>query len=369
MYLAGNGRRASGSIVAWGLFYELDKFRRCKAKSVSKSSITEARRKLPWQALQFVFKKAVLEDADQWRGHTVRALDGTYLMLPNSKGIRKKFRRRKIDSYPRVRLMCAFNINTCQPTAARVDSIYCSEGFQASKLIPEFNQNDILLLDRGFNSIVLWKEIREKNQHFVCRLKKGKLMNQLEESEKKDLKVDFKGLSLRVLKHKSIYLVTTLTDKDEYPRAELIELYKKRWTAETQYRRLKQELLVQKFHSQSVNGILQEVFAGLLLLSIVSGLVYEASRSIEQHKQVNFVAAIQICWRYLPLFICGYFRRSKNHSLLKKIVKQIAHFLQTIRPDRHYRRASKQPENKWIKARRRGNHVEKGHWKWSNKYR
>lgn len=328
---------------------------------MSKSSVTEARNKLPWQAVEFLFKNASTHEG-QWKEHAVHALDGTYLTLPNSVSIKKIFKKRKNDFYPRARLMCAFNVFTCQPTAATLDSLYSYEVSQAEKLLPDFKENDILLLDRGFHSIEFWRKIRDKKQHYVCRIRAGKLTKILSAARKKDVIIEHKGLKIRLIQKRNIFIATSLLDQKKYSRDELSELYKKRWVAETQLRRLKQDLVLQKFHSTSINGILQEVFAGLLMLSLVSGIVFQASSLIQSEKQINFAAATQICFRFLPDLIW-----SKSLGAIENLVKHIKLFIQSIRPNRSYPRFSKQSESKWIKARRKNNHVRKDHWKHSKR--
>ena len=376
LFLAGDARRFGSQIVSQRFFAELKKFRSSKIKGLSKSSISEARAKLPWQAIKLLLKKAAIEHSG-WKGHTVRAIDGSQLTLPHSKAILSEFSlptsvNNNAGFYPRSRLLTAVNVHTLQPTHAKIDSIHMGERTQCKDLIKEFEVGDVLLLDRGFESNDLWSEIDRQKQFFVSRvqvkLKSNGFAKILISKKSKDLVILHRGLKLRIIldKHKDgllFIIVTNLLDQKKYTRNQILELYKLRWAIETQFKRLKQNLNIQNFHSRSTNGIKQEIFAGLLMLSLLSGMTFYAGKSLSPSYQINFTAAAAILWPNLHLFIKGLRKRSHNRQRIRALLRNIARFFQKIRPDRHFPRVSKQSENKWIKARRTNNHIGKDSWK------
>jgi len=64
-------------------------------------------------------------------------------------------------------------------------------------------------------------------------------------------------------------LLTNLFDKRKYKYDEIIALYFKRWAVEDHYRHEKCFLAIETFHSQSVNGIKQELYA-VLVTSVIA---------------------------------------------------------------------------------------------------
>ncbi len=63
-------------------------------------------------------------------------------------------------------------------------------------------------------------------------------------------------------------LITNLLNSDLYTSQSIIELYFRRWRIEEQYRDEKTHLDIETFHSQSVNGIKQELLAVIVMCVI-----------------------------------------------------------------------------------------------------
>jgi len=66
-------------------------------------------------------------------------------------------------------------------------------------------------------------------------------------------------------------------DAAEFPAAELIDLYHRRWTIETIYREWKHGLDIQNLRSHTPEGILKEVYAQLTLSNLVRWVMAEAT--------------------------------------------------------------------------------------------
>ena len=351
---------------------------------MSRSSFSEARAKLPWQAVESLLECAEIAHKPSWKGHNVYAFDGTYLTLPNSESIQKRFPHRASSSggkehYPRARLLSAIDVFTGQPVLGQVDSVFSSERGQLRELISRLRPESILLLDRGFESIDLQKILLSHRVHFVSRARVNRLaVREAVSRGVSDQIFECEGLKLRMLikrrqGHEALVIITSLLDAKTYTKKALISLYKRRWQIETQFRRLKQTIKLPNFHAASYNGIMQEIFTSLLMLSLLSATAFQAlgglPKPLQPAHSINFASAAELCWRHLHLFISGFKSARKNKKLLRHIFKLLRARLVKDRPGRQFKRISRQPENRWIKRRRAGNHVEKGHWKWSNKYR
>jgi hypothetical protein len=103
----------------------------------------------------------------------------------------------------------------------------------------------------------------ELQQFFATSQKDGTI--ELERS-----KIGLKA-TLRVVRYKigknEYALLTTLTEKN-FSKSDLRGLYHKRWGIEEFFKTLKQTAKIEQFHSNSKNGILQEIYAFLLLQTI-----------------------------------------------------------------------------------------------------
>lgn len=356
LHLAAGSRTSSQNAACVRLFEELEILGKTPT---ARSSITEARQKVPWQALEHLLHKAVV-DEPSWFGHNAYAVDGSYVRMPKSAEIMRNFPMRTTgEFYPSCRLFCAFHISTLQPVQADVSSVFKSEHDQLRNILNRFKSGDVLVLDRGFHSLKLWKEITDHNLNFICRIRQGSLAQRAGRSKDCILKVG--NQKLRVVRLKKLFVITNFIDP-KHTREELLKLYKKRWVAETQFRQLKQNLNLQKFHAKTMNGIMQEIFASLLIASLTTLVAFKTAPS----KIINHSLVIDIVSRHLKVFISG---SKKAIQAFLRIAPKLIEFAQKPRPGRAFPRFSKQPENKWIKARRTNNHVAKGHWRHSDRYR
>lgn len=322
---------------------------------VHRSSLCRAKQKLRPELFLALIKEQAIEAAENWHGHRVCSIDGSYLTLPRSKSIEREFpMHRQTDYYPKALLAVAMDVFTGQPLNARIGPFDDSEHALLNDMLDDFDRGDILLLDRLYFGFRLWMEITDRGLQFVHRLKSGNwLYDKMIRSRKKELliAVEHQGtaLKLRLIKSPSkrqtpLILVTSMTDMHLYPREEVIELYKKRWEVETLYCRIKQNFKLQKWHTKTAAGVRREIMAGLLALSIVAKHVYKAMSALKEKAtrwKVNFKFAILVL------------RRTLIRPMTDKAIQRLlTNCLCEISAGRSYPRYSKQPQNKWISLRR-----------------
>ena len=149
---------------------------------------------------------------------------------------------------------------------------------------------------------------------------------------------------------KPIVFITNLTDKNRYPREDIIELYQKRWAVETLYNRVKNLLNLEKFHARTYNGIMQEIFASLFALSlaaiVVDAVVQEDGMDPEV-EQPNFKNATEVIRRHLFAIIDRKITNQKPKALANQILSEVRAIKYKIRPNRSYPRVSMQPIKPW----------------------
>lgn len=289
-------------------------------------------------------------------GHRVRAVDGTGVLLPRSQEILQAYPIRKNrfgkSHYPSLNLLSAVDIFTGQPSHIRTGNMHMSERDALMEIISEFKAGDITILDRGFSGKRVWKYFTEKNQYFIARLKlrdaRGILkLNQTCKAEIIELSPGLKIRVLRGEKLKSgehIYLITNLLDEKKYKKKAIFDLYSQRQSVEEMFLYLKQVLNVKNIRSKKVNGVLQEIYAALVMGAVVAGLKYKYKNQIKKRKS-SFKA---FAWGIEKLFTKIFCNGDVEFDFSKLNL-----FYHCIQPGRSYPRFSRQPENKWIREKRK----------------
>ncbi len=97
-----------------------------------------------------------------------------------------------------------------------------------------------------------------------------------------------KVITARLLRYqcpgfRASWLLTSLLDPQAYPHSELVGLYHRRWQIETVYREWKHGLDIQNLRSHTPAGVLKEVYAHLLLSTLVRWVMTDAVQGLELH--------------------------------------------------------------------------------------
>ena len=86
-------------------------------------------------------------------------------------------------------------------------------------------------------------------------------------------RVDVPGFRVRV-----ITLVTTLLDPLIYPKAELAELYRRRWRIELNLRHIKITMKMDILHCKTVDGVMKELAMFALAYNLAISVMAESAR-------------------------------------------------------------------------------------------
>jgi Transposase DDE domain len=346
-------------------------------------SISEARSKLGYEAFEYLLACANLETEKLparfcFKGHVTRAIDGTSFYTPRCDELLMHFSPRKTRAeegethYPYGLCVAAVNVYTGQPVRAVVDDYNASERSLLKRMIGGFSVGDLSLLDRGLGGIQVYLEFQRHQQFFIHRAKTtGERVSLYiqkfllsEKNQKKMITLavrdDESGetvdLRLRLIRGpddsegKPIVFVTNLLDRKRYKRVDILDLYRKRWSCETLYGRVKNLLCLEKFHAKSYNGVMQEIFANLLILSLtalaVSAVVDEDEIDTETELP-GFKNAAECVRRHLFSVVDHKIEGIKPKKLVKIILAEVRSILYPVRPNRSYPRVSMQPIKSW----------------------
>lgn len=349
---------------------------------VTRQAVSQARAKLDWEAFRHLLREANQDDelASRglcYRGHVTRAIDGTQLVLPHSEDILELFERRKTTRgtghYPYALLVTALNVFTGQCRAARLANYTASEREQLMAMLDlEFRPGDLSLLDRGFAGEEVFASFGDHGQYYLCRMRtceknSARYVREFVRSGKRDQTISVcvkrpdgseTEIQIRLLRGPEdrdgnpVILATNLIDRSRYGRKSLVKLYGRRWEIETLYGRVKNLLNLEHFHAKSVNGILQEIFANLLVLSLTALVMLAAGRKLRldpDQAVPSFKNASSVIRRHLFEAILSRRRltRQRSRQIAKALIREAAQVIWKKQPGRRYPRISKQPIQHW----------------------
>lgn len=134
------------------------------------------------------------------------------------------------------------------------------------------------------------------------------------------------------------WLLTSLLDSTTFTRAELIDLYHRRWGIETIYREWKHILDLENLRSHTPQGILKEVYAQLLLSNLVRWIMTESAEGTVGHAvDLSFATSLTLIRNAIPCMV-----RSTPPQLIaiyQRLLEDIRNARIRKRPGRSYPRA------------------------------
>lgn len=351
-----------------------------KVSAPKRSSVCEARQKLSWEAFAYLFARfndQVEPELEKmkWKGHSIYAVDGSMLTLSHSAELKARFPGRDSTAckthFPKARVVMATHAFTGIPKSFSIDDQFVGERTLFHNMLREFEGNSIFLLDRGFDGIASLNKILKNDQHFICRVR-SELWSSREvyaftKSKSRDTVVTLvnkhkEEIKVRLLKYQNdrngnpIVLATSLVSNEQYLHSELWDLYRRRWDIETSFFRVKKLFKVESFHAKKVNGVLQEIWAALIVMAMTSYLVTKSwpekvKRILKSKMAPNYKSAAIIVQQHFVELLFP--TKARPHSVLfKTISKKISAIFFIRQFDRKNPRINKQALSTWVGGRK-----------------
>lgn len=363
------------------------------ASAVHRSSVTKARAKLDWRIFNEIFSDAVClayrlwpkQNRYLWHGMSVFAIDGSKFDLPATEQIRAGFdpksglQHQGKGHYPQCLVSTVYDVLRRLPIARSVVSCHGSEREQMIKLAPCLPDHSLCLFDQGYQSFETINYLTDHfNGYFVFRCPSKGSFAPVEQFAKSAHTQDIvwiepshefkrkaqaklakqpKPLKLRLIRLLSpdgtvSVLLTNLFDTNNYPAKQIIDLYFRRWQIESYYRDEKLAFELERFHSKTVNGILQEIYAAAVMSVICRTLMALSSQCFYSgKKQLQFKNAMVS----LASEVAFLTAKNPEHAVLvfKDLLTQMARVRyyqpQNSRPPQP--RINKKPLNKWSQSK------------------
>lgn len=300
-----------------------------------KSGISQARTRLGEEPLRRLYRDVVapIAEADGqgawYRGRRLVAIDGSTWDVADTAANDAAFGRpgasRGRSAYPQLRFVSLVECGTHVLFGAEVGAYGCAETTLAREVLPRLTADMLCLADRGYVGFELWRQASangaallwrvRRNQVLPCleRLEDGSYLSKLHASEK-DRRHGRDGLAVRVVEYRldgieaseDLYrLVTTITDADVAPAAELAALYHERWEIETAIGEMKTHLKGPNpvLRSKTPALVRQEFFGFLLAHFAVRSLMHEAAlKAGKDPDQLSFIHTVRVIRRKIPIF-------------------------------------------------------------------
>jgi hypothetical protein len=272
------------------------------SKAVHKSSVTKARKKIKWEVFRQILQDAVNTAYDiwpsnnrryTWHGMSVFAVDGSKFNLPATSEIRQHF---DPDSglgtngkghYPQCLVSTLYDVFRQLPIARTVSNVNGSEREDLKQLLPHVPAGGIITLDRGYPSYeILFYLDDNYDGYWVIRCKASSTFLAVEkfiQSGKDEDIIDItspnhktsspernRTIKVRIIRlvnkeGEVSVLLSNMLDTDTFSRADVTGLYSKRWKVEEYYRDEKLTFEIERFHSKTVNGIMQELYSAMIM--------------------------------------------------------------------------------------------------------
>lgn len=286
-----------------------------KTKGISKSAFSQSRSKLNPEAFIHLNKVLTREfytdnDYQMWKGFRLLGVDGSTIQLPYSNALSEHFGEYEINSgrtFPIARSSNMYDLLNNIILDSKIASFNQGENSLAEQHLKIVQQNDLIILDRGYDAVWLFYFITTKKADFVVRLKKNfiKEVNDFWDSKQKSeiieinncpskskmqldkLGIEFKPFKIRLVKvildnGEIEVLATSLLDENKYSVSIFKELYFTRWGIETNYDHLKNQIEIENFSGLTVHAIEQDFYANMLMANFQSLIIRDAKDEMDK---------------------------------------------------------------------------------------
>jgi hypothetical protein len=256
----------------------------------------------------------------RWR---VAAIDGTSFDLPDTGANVEVFGRPARSGrgepqvgYPQARMVGLVECGTHVVFDAAIGPLRSGEHALAHQVLPSLGPGMLLLADRGFYSVALWRRAAATGAELLWRVPKHVVLpvvQQLPDGsylsevfDQTDCRHARAGLRVRAIEytlagHDGVYrLITTILDPSQAPAHELAALYAQRWEFESTLDEIKTHLggpqLV--LRSQHPEGAEQELYGFLLVHHAIRHLMHQAAHDAgHDPDRISFTRSLRVVRR------------------------------------------------------------------------
>lgn len=351
-------RDAVARVVAWRSAHGR------KPCSSDSTSYCTARTRLPLELIRRLMKFIAerMERAAHtdwlWKGRPVKIVDGTTVLMPDTEENREAYppQRSQVNgvSFPIARLVVMFSLacgTALELALAATRGRKTGENTLFRSMLGALNSGDILLGDRLFDSYRDIATLLQRGVDIVfrmngsrrCDFRRGCRLGLKDhrvtwkkpsfnaqrfdratydalpgEMEMRELRWD---VQQRGFRPKQVTLVTTLLNPQEYPAADLAELYRERWHCELDLNALKTTLQMGHLRCKTPAMVEKEVCMHMLGYNLLREIMADAAREHDTlPRRLSFKGAMQTVNAFLPYLNLVLQRRAELRTELLKAI-------------------------------------------------
>ena len=306
----------------------------------------------------------------RWFHFRLLAVDGSELNLPSSKELLNKFGCHHTNSIgtkiPQARISFLCDVINHITIDAQIESFKVGEQQMFESHLNCIGKGDLLTADANYGHFRILKAISLRKSDFCIRMSQtSDFIKKFLVSGETDVilewhpssgtiknckkyNIDSKPFKVRLVRidlsdNETEVLALSLLDQRSYSYDCIRNLYNSRWSVEEEIKKFMQRLVVEFFSSIKENGILQDFYANIFMLNLVSILAEPVAEQInESHKgrkyrcKINWTSALgDVRERFALLFIRGV---NKVDSILKSIWESFKKNTEAIKPGRKFPR-------------------------------
>jgi hypothetical protein len=301
--------------------------------TISNSAYTQARAKLNYTAFEEFAKMAsdiFYKDGEyeRYKGFRVLAIDGSVITLPNTDDVKQEFNPMKVrcqikefeKEVSQARVSCLFDVLNNIAIDSSIsnknrsednDLIAYDERTLAVQHLQYCNQDDLVIMDRGYPSFELFAAVYKKT-NILCRIRKN-IFSKAKflfdaHSDKKDviLEINAPKYLRDILRSENIptkmrlrfvqvildngtveVLCTNILNHEILKTSDFKELYALRWGIETYFDLIKNRLSLENFTSQTALAVKQDFFATIFLTNYESMMTYDLNEELKEKTKDN----------------------------------------------------------------------------------
>lgn len=347
----------------------------------------QARLRLPGQVLSGLLAainhhiRQLVPHEHRWRGRRVWIVDGSSVSMPDTPELQRDFPQPSAQKpgcgFPIAQFVALFCWSTGAVLDVIVDSLRPHELTLFRTLWHHFQPGDVALADRAYGVYVDMARLLQRGVFCVFRLhqrrsvdwRRGRRLGRGDrlvtlrrpEQWKPSLGLSrraFRRLPktlpvrlVRVLRNqpgsrtREIIIVTTLTDPVEVPADAIRELYRDRWTAELNLRKLKTALKMEVLRGESPDVVRKEIAMHLVVYNLICLLMWHAAVEHGRDlRRLSFTGTLHRLRAAATLWILVD-NPQRGASLIRYLLESIADDRVPYRPNRvEPRRLKRRPK-------------------------
>ena len=336
-----------------------------------------ARAKLALPALRDVAVEVAAEVEEQapaawlWKGYHAQLIDGFTVTMPDTATNQAAFPQLTSQApgvgFPIARVTTIVSLATACVTdlaVGRYQGKTTGETALLRQLLGSFHTGDVAVLDRYYGSFLMIALLLQRGVSVCTRLhqrrradfRRGRRLGPgdrlvvwtrpsrpdwLDEATYEQVP---EQLTLRLLRYQVVepgrrteemLIVTTLTDAEQYPKADIAELYGFRWQVELDIRSIKQSLSLEHVRCQTPVMVQRELWLTILGYNLIrTTAAAAAALHGRRPRQLSFTSTCQYVLAAWPILTAGVLAAESLTDMLRTVLHRIASCVVGDRPGR-----------------------------------